>query len=125
MDPKRSRKHRRIKTGRLAMVGIILALLLFCGFSIKNILVLHSEQAQLKEENETLKLEKKNLENELENANDLEYIEEQARKQLRMIKPGEVLYVTGNKDEETSGEETGNGAQGGSEENSSGQTGGQ
>ena len=33
------------------------------------------------------------LEAELENVNDLEYIEEQARIQLRMIKPGEILFV--------------------------------
>ena len=30
---------------------------------------------------------------ELKNVNELDYIEEQARKQLKMIKPGEVLYV--------------------------------
>ena len=78
---------------KLLVVGGIVALLVVCGISVRNIIKLHAEQDALKEENEKLQEEKANLEIELKNVKDLDYIEEQARKLLKMIKPGEVLFV--------------------------------
>jgi cell division protein DivIC len=89
------KKRRRINYGRLVITAIVIFLLAFSAVSVKNIIALHGEKKELEEENAALKLEKKNLTNELENVHDLEYIEEQARKQLKMVKPGEVLYVPG------------------------------
>ena len=76
----------------VVLLGIA-ALLVVCAVSISNIFKLHREQAMLKAENERLQEEKASLEVELENVNDLDYIEEQARKLLKMIKPGEVMFV--------------------------------
>ena len=46
--------------------------------------------------------EKAALQEELKNVNDLDYIEEQARNQLKLIKPGEILYILENEGEDIS-----------------------
>lgn len=89
------KKRRRLNYGRIVITVIVVFLLAFSAVSVKNIIALHGEKKELEEENATLKMEKKDLSSELENVHDLEYIEEQARKQLKMVKPGEVLYVPG------------------------------
>ena len=37
---------------------------------------------------------------EFENINDKNYIEQQARKQLNMVKPGEIVYIIDGEDED-------------------------
>ena len=69
------------------LVGITVAA------SIKNIISLELEHSKLKKENSQLKAQKKQLELELKNVNSKEYIEEQARKQLRLVNPDEILFV--------------------------------
>ena len=56
------------------------------------------------------------LKEELKNVNDLDYIEEQARIQLRMIKPGEILYITDDDLKENKQEGNGDGQQSDKEE---------
>ena len=87
------KKKKRINPGRLILTVIIVILIFFAAISVKNIVSLHVEKNELEEENARLEDEKDRLQNELENADDPEYIEEQARQQLRMVMPGEVLYI--------------------------------
>ena len=87
------KKKKRINPGRLILTVIIVVLIFFAAISVKNIVSLHVEKNELEEENARLEDEKDRLQNELENADDPEYIEEQARQQLRMVMPGEVLYI--------------------------------
>ena len=47
----------------------------------------------IQKEQQALKQQKAELQKELENAETPENIEAQARQQLRLIKPGEVLYM--------------------------------
>lgn len=69
--------------------------------SVKSIFTLRAEQKALTEQNNALLSEKESLEDELKNVSDKEYIEEQARIQLKLIKPGEILYILeDNKDKE-------------------------
>lgn len=89
------KKKKRVRVNRirivLTVIGIILVTVL--ALSIKNIFDLRAEQAELERENKLLTTEKKDLKQELKNVNDLEYIEEQARIQLKLIRPGEILYI--------------------------------
>ena len=87
------KKKKRINPGRLILTVIIVVLIFFAAISVKDIVSLHVEKNELEEENARLEEEKDRLQNELENADDPEYIEEQARQQLRMVMPGEVLYI--------------------------------
>jgi cell division protein FtsB len=72
---------------------VVIILAVVVGMSVKNVLELSYEQHQLKMENASLKEKKAALEREFENINDKNYIEEQARKQLNMVKPGEIVYI--------------------------------
>lgn len=84
---------KKLNTGRLVLSLIVLFLLIGCAFSIKKIVTLHIEKNHLEKTHKELEQKKDDLTAELKNVNELDYIEEQARKQLKMIKPGEVLYV--------------------------------
>lgn len=106
------KKKIKINRGRLILTVIVLVLIAVVGMSVKNIFDLRAEQEELKEQKKDLLQEEQSLKEELKNVNDLDYIEEQARIQLRMIKPGEILYITDddlkkNAQEENSGGESG------------------
>lgn len=98
--PKKKKKV-RINRGKLTLTVIVLVLIAVVGMSIKNVFDLRAEQKELLETQKKLASEKASLEEELKNVNDLDYIEEQARIQLRLIKPGEILYIL---DEEDGGQ---------------------
>jgi cell division protein FtsB len=70
-----------------------LIILFFLGVSMFSIVNLKVEENKAIALQEKLKNEKISLQNEIININSPEYIEQQARIQLKMIKPGEVLYV--------------------------------
>lgn len=93
------KKKVRINKGRIALTVIVLVLIAVVGVSVKNVFDLRAEQQQLTETQKELASEKAALEEELKNVNDLDYIEEQARIQLRLIKPGEILYIFDDEDE--------------------------
>lgn len=87
------KKRHRINKGRILLTAIVLILIVVVGVSVKNIFDLRAEQKALKTDNERLIAEKAQLKDELKNVNDEDYIEEQARIQLKLIKPGEILYI--------------------------------
>ena len=89
----KKKKKVRINRGRMALTAIVLLLIVGLGMSVKNIFDLRAEQKALEEENKALVVEKKSLQEELKNIDDYDYIEEQARIQLKLIKPGEILYI--------------------------------
>ena len=82
----------------------MIALAVAIVFLVKNIIGLHLEQNDLKKQETSLEERRDELTEELKNVDDLEYIEEQARKLLRMIKPGEVLYILDDASTEADGE---------------------
>ena len=89
----RSNRIRRLNHIRIAIFVVVVVLFVVVTMSIKNVLDLTVEQHELKKENQELQEKKAALEKELENINDKNYIEEQAREQLNMVKPGEIVYI--------------------------------
>ena len=88
MAIRRQKRRRKILTG-LIILGIIGAM----SLSLVNIISLKKEQHDVLAEQEQLKQQKQDLQKELDNISDPENIEEQARNQLRLIRPGEMLYM--------------------------------
>lgn len=85
---------RRQRNRRRLMVALIIAVLLaMVGFSMFNVISLKKEQRDVKRQQQELMEEKKALEQELKNIDDPINLEEQARDQLRLVKPGENLYM--------------------------------
>ena len=99
VSKRRSGKTMRRRTVYTLIVGILLAII---GFSIFNLVSLKMEEARVQAEYEALLSEKAELEEELSNVDSDEYIEQQAREELKMILPGETLYIISDlKDEKT------------------------
>jgi len=101
----KKKKRVRINRGRLALTVIVIFLIAGLGMSVKNIFDLRAEQKALTDENKALAVEKESLQEELENINDYDYIEEQARIQLKLIKPGEILYILEDNKEDSEAED--------------------
>ena len=88
---KRRRTKKRRRTGVYVLV-IVLVLAVF-GMLLHNVIGLKMEQHELEAKKVELEKKKKELKEEKKAVSDNDYIEEQARKQLKMIKPGEILYI--------------------------------
>ncbi|MBO4235110.1 MAG: septum formation initiator family protein [Firmicutes bacterium] len=89
----RTRNKRNMSAGRIAMTIVVVGLLIGIAVVVRNIIGLSIEKRELEKQQRELADKRDELTAELENVNDLDYIEEQARKLLHMIKPGEILYI--------------------------------
>ena len=72
---------------------MIVALALVLFLFVMNIVSLKREQHDVMQQQQQLEKQKEELQKALEDTDDTENIEEQARNQLRLIKPGETLYL--------------------------------
>ncbi len=84
-----------LKSNRRRYLVALIAFILFLvvGFSMFNIVSLKMQEAQALELKQKLLLEKAKLQTELSLVFSPAYIEQQARIKLKMIKPGETLYI--------------------------------
>ncbi|MBQ0079159.1 MAG: septum formation initiator family protein [Eubacterium sp.] len=92
---KRAIRRKRNSTrlfGALIVVLIIIALV----FAAIHVGALIKEKNDALAQEEALKKEKAKLQEQLENADDPNAIEDEARSELKFIKPGEVLYMFSN-----------------------------
>lgn len=85
----RKRIPRRIR--KYIFITVLILLVFYMLF--KNIISLELEHKRLVDKNEELQSERRHLKIELKNVNSKEYIEEQARQQLRMVDPNEIIFV--------------------------------
>ena len=105
-----AKKKFRINKGRMITTILVIGVIIFTVINIKTIVNLHIENRQLKESIRINEEKKADKEKELKNVNDPDYIEDQARKQLRMIKPGEQIYIIDkNSEKEDEDQKTENG----------------
>ena len=86
---RKKKRHRRVGIYVLIMVVFIAIF----GYLAHNIITLKMEQHDLQAKKEKLEEKKKELREEKKAVSDKDYIEQQARQQLKMIKPGEILYI--------------------------------
>lgn len=91
----RTKKKKKLNLNRsnIIKLAVIVLIGLFVVISAKNIISLKVEQHQLQEQNQSLTQEKKDLQKELDNIGEREYIEKQARELLKMVKPNEKIFV--------------------------------
>ena len=99
---KRSKKKHKIANVKRFIGGmIIIIFVMSIGLSAFKIIKLTGERDKLLEINKQLTELKEDLTAEMGQINSAEYIEQQARKELKMIKSGEILFIV----DEDSGEE--------------------
>ena len=85
---KQAKKRRSIISA-----AIIFAIVAVIGVSVYNIVTLKQEQKEILKQQQELKEQKAELEEELNQLSNPDYIKEQARTQLRLVLPGEKIYV--------------------------------
>ena len=99
-ERKKKRNSARKRRRRLIYLAVVTAALLLVFFTARNIVGLKMEERELLQEQRDLEARKAELEEELTRVDETDYIEQQAREQLHMIKPGEILYLLPEHDEE-------------------------
>jgi cell division protein FtsB len=98
-------KRQAIKKARRRMVYFAVFFVIFgiIAVSAFNIVSLKLAEARTMKEQQDLLEQKARLERIYSRVNSPEYIEQQARQQLKMIRPGEILYVLPEKNKEATG----------------------
>ncbi len=93
------------KKARHRMVYLVIFLIIagIVAVSAINIISLKLTEAKTLKEQQALMGQKARLERIYSQVNSPEYIEQQARQQLKMIRPGEILYVLPDKNKKTTG----------------------
>lgn len=92
------RKATQMARRKLIYTVIFLVIITVIGMSAYNVISLKMNEAELKTEKKALENKREKLQYELTQLNSAEYIEQQARQTLRMVKPGEILYVLPDKE---------------------------
>lgn len=91
---RKARVARRKVRRKILLVVLIIALFAslatMCG---RDIIRLKAENRALKNRQKELEEERDKLRQEVESAGDREYVQDQARKQLRLLNPGELLFT--------------------------------
>ena len=91
---KEKKKKKRVwNTRRLVTSGLIALFIVIAGISAFRLIKLNIERNNLVQKQAELNLIKEELTAELEHIDSAEYIEQQARKELKMIKSGEILFL--------------------------------
>lgn len=89
---RRVRDAQKRRKKRLSMAAFVLVFLLLSAMWGKDIVRLKAENRSLKKQQTALEQQRDDLKEELTHVDDPEYIREQARKQLRLLNPGEILF---------------------------------
>ena len=89
---KRIRKKQTRKK-RLTVLVMVLSFAFLATMCGKDIVRLKAENRALRKQHAALQKERDELKAELESTSEQEYIRDQARKQLRLLNPGELLFI--------------------------------
>lgn len=84
-------RRRRMVVAVFVLVGIFVVATV--GKSVVSLIELEREKAETEKKLSQLQYRLGTLEEELQQVNTDEYVEQQARSELKMVKPGEILYL--------------------------------
>ena len=90
----------------LTLFVIIITFTLLATMCGKDIVRLKAENRALRKQQVALEKQRDELQEELKNTNNQEYIREQDKKQLRLLNPGEILFTFDEEEAQEDAEET-------------------
>ena len=105
-ERRRANAVRRRRKKVLTLFAVIVAFVFLGTMCGKDIVRLKAENRALKKQQIALEQQRDELQEELKNANNQEYIREQAKKQLRLLNPGEILFTFDEEEPQEDAEET-------------------
>lgn len=88
----KTKKKTRINWVKLVGLTVAIVFIVMVGMSVQNIFGLQEEEKELMAENAELLQLKEELLLQLKNVNSDEFIEEQARKELKLVKGNELIF---------------------------------
>ena len=101
---RRAAEKSRVRAGRkkkhITYAVIILAIIAAIGLSAINIISLKAEYKEAMEVKNQLTEQKEAMEEQLKESSKDKYIENEARQQLRMVKPGETVFIVPNQEQQ-------------------------
>lgn len=89
----RQRFIERSGNKRRTIIILLIAFILMMTMCGRDIVRLKAENRELKKEQIALEQKRDELKEELKQTGESEYIREQARRQLRLLNPGEILFT--------------------------------
>lgn len=92
--------ERNRKRKRRTILVFILSFALLATLCGRDIIRLKAENRELKQQQAELEKKRDDLKDELSRTGDKEYIRDQARKQLRLMNPGEILFTFEDEEED-------------------------
>ena len=99
MDERRKKRIKKKRRNNRNLILILLILAIIFSFGrIRNVVELKDEEKQMLEQQAELEKERDLLKAKLKNIESKDYIQEEARKQLKMMDPDEILYVFDDKE---------------------------
>lgn len=104
---KKQKKNKITNIRRFVAFAIIIFFIASVSVSAVKLIKLKNQESILLQRNAELKELKEDLTAAMENINSAEYIEQQARKELKMIKDGEILFILPDETEDGSAQEDG------------------
>ena len=90
---KSKRKRKKLNYVKIIICAAVIALAAYFGMSAFKIYKLSQEKAEVTAYNEELTKKRESLELKLENINSADYIESQARSDLKLVKPSELIFI--------------------------------
>ena len=104
-ERRRKSTSRRIRRKALTLILVIATFSVLATMCGKDIVRLKAENRALKKQQVALEQQREELQEELRNANNQEYIREQAKKQLNLLNPGEILFTFDEEEPEAEAEQ--------------------
>ena len=105
-ERRRANAVRRRRKKVFTLFAVIVAFVFLGTMCGKDIVRLKAENRALKKQQIALEQQRDELQEELKNTNNQEYIREQAKKQLRLLNPGEILFTFDEEEAQEDAEKT-------------------
>ena len=96
----KKKKKRRINYTQMFIAILTMVIAAYAIMQVINIGKQLNERKRIEEETKMLLSEKEALQEELRNINSKEYIEDQARKRLKLARPGETIFIIESEEDE-------------------------
>ena len=106
MKTRKRKARKKVNYTKIALCAVVIILIAYFGVSAIKIVNLSKEKEELATYNQELLQKKEDLQLKLDNINSADYIESQARRDLKLVKPNELLFIFSGKASDKAEENT-------------------
>ncbi len=104
MKRDKSRGRKKVNYTKIALCAVVIILIAYFGVSAIKIVNLNKEKEEVTAYHQELLQNKEDLQLKLDNISSADYIESQARRDLKLVKPNELLFIFSERDSDSAEE---------------------